>query len=210
MAAGQTDPIIDTFKLVVDTQRQISEVSRQAKNLVKAGFRSPEALAFFVEQQGTPVYQLHGGVLASILLFSLGYDQGFIPPSDTRQYRMLVKLLKMQEAKPHCNFKFGVFVVGKPLYTVGFLTHQLHHWLAYRSGMAGYNEKAQALYKRFWEKHHGVVEPDVLDMSIEEVCLLKEAINRDLEALQFLRHIVHEVLRPASQRGKFAMGHASA
>lgn len=203
---GQNNPILDSFRLVARTRQQIEEVSRHAKGVVKRFYKDPADLAAFIERKGTPVYMLGGGKMGGLVLKALGFEPGFIPPSDSRRYQALVKLLCRYEDKPEVTFEYGVFVLTQPLFTVGFMTHQLHHWLACRSGMSGYGERAQQLYQEFWGRHEGRVSEEVLKLPPEELVRLKEAINRDLEALLFLRNIVDEVFNPANQGKKLATG----
>jgi hypothetical protein len=76
--------------------------------------------------------------------------------------------------------------------------------------MQGYSEHSQRLYKEFWVKRQGQLGREVYKMKAKDIVALKEAINRDLEALQFLRNIAQEVLIPAKQAKQIAHGNASA
>ena len=206
----QQNPIIDTFRLVAETRKQLEIVSSQARLMVKAHCKTPEALAAIIEQHGTPVYRLKGGLLGGLALFLLGFEPGFIPPTPGRRYTLLLRWLTAMDPQ-HPDASHGLFVMPKKLFTVGFLTHQLHHWLACRSGLSGYNPRSQSLYKKFWTEGNGVIGDEVYDMTVEDMVALKDAINRDLEALEFLRNIVAEVFQPNTQASRFrAAGNASA
>lgn len=204
------DPVIDTFKLVAETRKMAKEISESARDAVKAFYRSPDSLASFIERHQTPVYMLKGRLICGLVLAILGYEPGFIAPAEGRRYRLLERFLRLYNGKPHCEFKHGVFVLTRPLFTVGFISHQLHHWLAYRSGMAGYSDKSQQLYKKFWNENNGVIGQEVYQMKVEDMVALKAAINRDLEALLFLKEIANEVLIPAKQARRISHGTASA
>lgn len=222
MNNGHDNPIhavIDTFRLVAETHRQAQEIAESAKATVRQFYREPKQLAVFIERHQTPVYVLKNPLLANLCLLLLGFEPGFIPPSTTRRFQRLTALLRSpllrpllgrQSDKHHCHFEHGVFVVPPNLFTVGYLSHQLHHWLAFRSGMHGYNERAQRLYKKFWNEQNGQLGPEVTNMSMEDVLALKAAINRDLEALQFLQQVASEILIPAKQAKRFAQGSTSA
>lgn len=210
-------PVVDTFKLIAETKRQAGKISESARNAIKAFYRNPADLAAFIERHQTPVYILPKGFLTSFSIWLLGYEPGFIPPSNGRRYQLLQKLLasfnlKGKQGEKHaCHFEHGVFVITRPLFTVGFLSHQLHHWLAYRSGMKGYDERSLKLYRKFWNEHGGVIGNEVYDMSLEDMVSLKAAINRDLEAMVFLRGIVNEILIPSKNaRHHFKKGHTLA
>ena len=211
--------VVDTFRLVAETRRQATEIAESAKMAVCRFYREPKQLALFIERHGTPVYLLKNGLVANFCLWLLGFEPGFIPPASNKPYRRLTRLLQSswlasllgrQSEKRHCHFENGVFVVPQKLFTVGYLSHQLHHWLACRSGMQGYSERAQELYKKFWNEQNGEIGSDVLKMTMEDMVSLKAAINRDLEALQFLRQVASEILIPARQARRFIQGAASA
>jgi hypothetical protein len=220
--SGQDNPILpesDIFKLVSETRKQLNEVASVAREAIKASYTDPALLADFIEQHRTPVYVCSNQFVSNLCLRLLGFEPGFIPPSDDRRYRILCRLLAMQSRfhlkgkqgdKASCHVRHGVFVLTRPLFTVGFVSHQLHHWLAYRSGMQGYCEQSQRLYREFWNKSHGRLGKEVFKMKPEEILALKAAINRDLEALQFLKEIANELLIPAKQARRISHGRASA
>ena len=213
---GKQNPILDsaTFKLVADVQKQVSAVTDEARAAVKKFYREPGDIAAFVERQGTPVYIFKNGwsgFWGSLALMALGYEPGFIPSQEGRRFKALVKLLGLYERKPYATLERGIFVVTQKLFTVGFLSHQLHHWLSCKSGMTGYNDEAQKMYKRFWTVHHGRIGREVYRMTPEEMMLLKNAINRDMEALKFVREVASEILGPAGQAARISNnGSASA
>ncbi|HEY9746225.1 MAG TPA: hypothetical protein V6C99_08420 [Oculatellaceae cyanobacterium] len=222
MPQGHDNPIhgtIDTFRLVAETRRQAEEIAETAKVTVRQFYRDPRQLAVFIERHGTPVYLLKHTLVAHFTLWLLGFEPGFIPPGIGKRYRLLqfvltapwlAPLLGRQSAKHHCHLRHGIFVVTPSLFTVGYLSHQLHHWLAFRSGMQGYNDRAQELYKKFWNEGNGEITPEMLEMDTEDILALKAAINRDLEALQFLQQVASEILIPAKQAKKMAQGGTSA
>lgn len=220
--AGQDNPILpeaDIFNLVSETRKQVTEVTASARDAIKSYYSDPALLATFIETHQTPVYLCRNNLLTTALLWAFGFEPGFIPPSKDRRYHWLFQWLQLQSRfnqkekqgdKTNCHERHGLFVLTRPLFTVGFISHQLHHWLAYRAGMQGYSEHSQRLYREFWNKHRGRLGPNVHKMKPDEMMALKEAINRDLEALQFLKHIAQEVLIPAKQARRIPGGNASA
>ena len=220
---GHDNPIQnseDTFRLVAETRQQVSEVSQTARDAIKAFYTNPQRLAEFIERYDTPVYVLPFGWLVMLILRTLGFEPGFIAPCASRQGMWLTRFLAYADPKKTNNGKAGamlkdrypngVFILTKPLFTIGFLTHQLHHWLSYRSGMAGYTDQAQQLYKQFWLENRGTIGKEVYKMSADDILALKAAINRDMEALRFLKSMTEEVLIPGKQARRISKGTASA
>lgn len=206
---GGLNPL-DSFRRVAETQRQVAEVSRQALEQVKLTYKRPEDLAAGIESKGTPVYVLHFSFWVLLALKVLGYEPGFIPPTNSPRYARLTRFLQWVQPQHNGDIRYGVFVVPRSLFSVGFLAHQLHHWIAYTSGLPGYGETDQALYRTFWERHRGVVGPEVETMTTDEIIRLKNAINRDMEALKFMQQLMQEIFVPAKQAGNLTNGTTSA
>lgn len=214
--ARSTQSPEDTFKLVAETRRQVSQVAESAREAIEAFYTEPHLLAEFIERHGTPVYALKCSIVANFILKTLGFEPGFILPDSSCRFNWLKRILTFydqiftQEKIITRDFKNGLFVIPCPLFTVGFLSHQLHHWLAFRSGMNGYCERARRLYKKFWTENRGQIGSEVYKMDVEDIIALKAAINRDLEALKFLKGIADEILIPARQARRISSGTASA
>lgn len=209
-------PHDDTFKRVAETRQQVNQVAASAREAIEAFYTDPQGLVTLIERYGTPVYILKAGILSKLMLKALGFEPGFILPDSTPRFIWLKRLLGWQDGLFATDkallrdFTHGVFVVPQALFNMGFLSHQLHHWLAFRSGMDGYCERARRLYKKFWVENQGQIGQDVYKMDVDDILALKAAINRDLEALQFLKAISDEVLIPARQARRIAHGTASA
>ncbi|MGE0201218.1 MAG: hypothetical protein AB7P76_09640 [Candidatus Melainabacteria bacterium] len=195
-AAAHANAIADSFRLVAETRRQLTQVNQQAGDVVKRFYRDPDQLAAFIERHGTPVYTVPGHAWAYALLKAAGLEAGYNPPVSARRRRLAEAVLKLMQPHAQCTLANGLFVVPANIHTISFLTHQLHHWLSYRAGMGGYESDAQKLYRLFWEKHQGHVTHELLAMPRSELMKLKAAISRDLEALTFLQGIIQEVLDP--------------
>lgn len=209
---GQDNPILDTFKLVAETRRQLEVVNDRARAAVKQFYRNPADLAAFIERHGTPVHVIRGGYISLFVLAGLGFEPGFIPNprNGCKRFEALCRLLDWQEDKPGCRVENGIFVLTPRLFTVGYLSHQLHHWMASRAGLNGYHSRAQEVYKLFWNRDNGQITHKMLEMKAEDLFALKDAINRDMEALSFVRQVADEILRPANQGKNLSRGTAQA
>ncbi len=216
-----SNPILDTFKLVAETQQQISHVTKRAQKAVKTRYKSPEELVLFIEEQKTPVYQITGfkGLALRLAMMGLGYESGFISPPNKnikntdacKQYQNLCKIVVfLFGKKPDCSFQKGLFLLPKPLYTVGFIAHQLHHWLAFLAGLPGYSAEEQEEFRYFMGPCKGVVGPNVETMSIEQIESLRNAIHREVEALKFIKNVTDEIFRPLRQSKNITGGIANA
>ncbi|MBX2861452.1 MAG: hypothetical protein KTR14_09455 [Vampirovibrio sp.] len=208
MQSHQTNPLQDTFRLIAQTRRQVAHATEQATAAVRSFYKNPEDLATFIERHGTPVIYLPVHWIPLLSLKLLGFELGYIPvptePHLRHRFDTLCRLFDIEASKPNCTLSHGVFIVTKPLFNIGFMAYQLHHWFACRNGMTGYESKDLKRYRHFWEKKQGIIGPEVMRMTEAEVRSLKNAINRDLEALKFLRQITEEIFVPANQANALA------
>ncbi|MBK8190850.1 MAG: hypothetical protein IPK79_10420 [Vampirovibrionales bacterium] len=213
--------ILDTFRLVAQTQQEVRRVAARAREAITSRYRDPQALAAFIEAHGTPVYTLPGGLRGLIVLIAiraLGYDAGFIPPpasdGDTpppaktiKRYRALCGVLtSLLGVRPGVDFTHGAFALPNALFTVGFMAHQLHHWLSFLAGLPGYDAQEQETFRAFMGEHQGVVNEKVLQMSPARLAGLRRAIHREIEALQFLKNLTDELFRPTNQAQRILNG----
>ncbi len=213
----------DSFRLVAEQRKQVQAFEAVAREAIQAFYTDPQLLAAFIERHETPVYVLRGGLIVQFILWLMGLETGFIPQVAPKQCNALRRFLTLWDClrlnrrhhqtrnrRGHSDWPHGLFILTRPLFTTGFLSHQLHHWLAYRAGLEGYSDRSRRLYKQFWGQQRGVLGSALYTMDLDDVLALKAAVRRDLEALRFLRAISEEVLIPAKQAKHISDGNASA
>ncbi len=215
-----SNPIIDTFNFVADTQRQVRDITSRAKEMVKKHYQNPDDLALFIESQGTPVFLLRGGIngfAVRLALFFFGFDPGFIPPPDPgdaaskKRYEALLQMVHtFLHVRPTDRFDKGMFVLPKPMFTVGYVAHQMHHWLSCLAGLPGYNAVEQEEFRKFMVEHNGIVGPEVEKMTETQIASLRHAIHREIEALKFIKEVTEEIFRPLRQSKNITQGSANA
>lgn len=218
--ASVSNPLLDCVSIMAGTKRQVDKVTGQAKKAVAEHYKDPFKLADFIESKGTPVYVMPAGfksLFVRFCLFFIGVELGFVAPArhsdDPTHLKLDIveKLLtKVFSEKPNTSFIHGVFILPTKLFSVGFIAHQLHHWLACMAGLPGYDDAAQAEYKKFMTKYGGMVTAEHNNMSEEEITNLRSAIHREIEALQFLKNITDELFRPMRQARSINSGTANA
>src|SRR5690606_12574021 len=134
----------------------------------------------WIEQSGTWVCRLPGPPILWLMgLPVLGLNAGFNLPSSGTGFRFLLWWCDRYHRQGKDALAQGVFLLPQGYDAMGSLAHQLHHWLAFRSGLPGYDDQAKRLYRDFWEKHKGVVDPTVKDWSLEDLTQLQAAVKRD-------------------------------
>ena len=217
-SSGLQHWVLDSFKLVADTHRQVQGIQDKARQAVKARYKSPEDLTAFIENKGTPVYVLQGlkGLLAQCAFKLMGFDAGFVAPPNPNEpltwhaqirYGLLgVLLIGLYDRHPGCVFDHGVFVMPRAVFTVGYLAHQLHHWFACQAGLPGYDSASQREFRTFMVTHKGVVGAEAASMTEAQIMSLRHAIHREVEALQFIKSVTEEIFRPDRQARQITDG----
>lgn len=191
----------DIFSFDGQKRQKAGQLRSQAEALVGNGADAAQ-IAEAIERLGTPVYLLEGGFLTRLLVNTLRVDEGFIAPDpDNHRYMYLCRMLEKRFSRPEgIDTTNGFFVVTRDTFTPEFLSHQLHHWLACVDGQPGYAPQAQKLYKAFWEKHGGDATAMAATLPLGELEALRAAIQREIEAMAFLRKLATEKFNPRSRR----------
>jgi hypothetical protein len=188
----------DGFKKFAHLDHQVKDVSAKTKALVKAHGHSVEALLNCVIQQGTPVVIVTNMVVAIICFIVLGFESGYCPYANRPMFKALCKVLHLTgQLAPNHNMTHGLFLLTPPVLNIGFLSHQLHHWVAANADLPGYTQAARHLYRRFYQQAKGRLSVATMNtLSLDELKSLKSAIQRDREALECLGQMLAEWVSP--------------
>ena len=153
------------------------EVQKKVETLVKKAKNNPYRLIAYIEKHGTPIYKIEK---ADKILSVINETEGFITPK-----RGLKALYLNAVINKKLSAKFGECFIMRnltldPYYTI----HQFYSWYAFKSGFAGYEYEAQEKYKKLFSSKNrsGVINT----FGISDILEVKEAINRDKEALDFV------------------------
>lgn len=203
---GADDNVLDLFQAKAKKKEQASRVFHIARDLIQSHCGSIESLLGAIEASGTPVIILEGlaGMGFQLAMKSHGFDVGFVAPPASHEenarsgYRAIKGLVEQfgYTLAPHQHFKHGVFVLTTDLLTPHYLAHQVHHWVAYQQGLPGYTRAEQKAYKVFKTRYNGVWGPKLDRESPEFLKLLRHPMRRDIETLEFVKHVTDEILAP--------------
>lgn len=181
----------ETLLLNTGTKLKAMEVNKNAKALFKELINQPEELVKYIESNGTMV--VRAAHIEKILLL-IGEVEGFILPLTGIKALILtaaVNILSPVKVKVGFNSP-TMFVMRNLPVNVYYLAHQFHHWLSYSNGLPGYDEQTNGNFKAALSPEFG--NNDIKMMSIDEILSLKDAIARDLEAIQFVKEISRELI----------------
>jgi hypothetical protein len=183
----------DSLRLIGNKQKKIDDINEDAGNLIKQHLDNVSGLLEFIRNRGTRVIQ-HKHADKVLSLF--GELEGFKPPTSGFKARILTLGLKIVGAwkEPIASQTPPLFIFGEKEPPMGYMVHQIHHWLSYNNQLPGYTEEAMNNFKRIFDPSFGV--EDVRKMSKEEIIALREAIARDQEALDFVQKMAQEIFKP--------------
>lgn len=183
----------DSLMLMGGKQKQLDEITENASHLVKDYLNDTRGLLEFIENRGTTVIAKKN---ADKVIRFFGEIEGFIPPMKGIKGRLMMLGFKFigawDESIPDESPPLFVFGTEEP--PMGYLVHQLHHWLSYNNGLPGYTETTMNNFKKIFDPSFGM--HDVQRMTKEEIVELREAIARDQEALKFVEKMAQEIFKP--------------
>lgn len=201
----------DLFVSKAKEQELVAALQSEIKALIQACYPDVPMLADVIESEGLPVLQHGPDMQLKLMLLIVGAEPGFIAPTLPKYADFVKSLKKIFPHKAHLDFSNGVLLALDDMNHYTFLAYHFYHWMAYRRGFKGYQPEAQKLYTLFSRKFNGQLHPKLLEnLSFEETDLLKIAIRRDKEALQFVRHLVHQVFIPGNNAKLLETGEAQA
>lgn len=190
----------DSFKKHATEAQIVASLTSRAKLLVKQCNTDAEQVLDWMQDQGLPVYCIENAVLAATaVLNTMGYQPGFIPPGQGNTYWLLLQGIGVSKADNRLARDNGLMVLTPKLRKIGFVAHQLFHWLAFQQGIPGYDEKAQQLFRHYFDKDNLTTLPQAMELPVEEIVALRHAVRREIDALCFVRQLSQDVLS-ANQR----------
>jgi len=201
----------DLFVSTAKEKEVVEQIQKTAKTVIVECFPDTKRLSERAESMGIPVLQPEAGFHLKLSLLLLGAQPGFIAPSLPRYTELVDTLKKFVPEKTDYDFSNGVILLLKDTHNFTWLCYQFYHWLAFQSGLGGYQHEAQKLYNTFNRKFHGKLNPRFLEgLNVDQAVLLRLAIRRDKEAMQFIRHLMHEVFVPLNNGKLLDKGEAQA
>lgn len=182
---------------------KIEKTNFDAKKILKKYLKNPEELLNFVEKKGTAVIKAPH---IEKVLHLLGHDEGFIyPMKGTKALFLSLAINLFAPGKIKISKKTPImFVVRNGPINIYSLAHQFYHWVAYVKGLPGYEEETITSFKNIWSPNFDAEKAPM--MNVDEILALKEAIARDIEAINFVKELSREYFGSKSSLDKLKRG----
>jgi len=193
-----------TLNLTVETEKNKEKAAQNVTAILKKYENNPQKLLKFVEKSGTCVYRIP---FAGKILKLIGYDEGLITGLKGVKALFLNICLLLFGNKINFPFKTKpIFVLGhKPLDSC-LMIQQFHKWYSMKMALPGFDAESQDNFQKFLLPSS---DQKLGELSLDEILGLKEAIARDVEAINFVVELVKSTDGSKNALKKITAGGAS-
>lgn len=193
-----------SFEMNSQAEEAKNKLENDVKIILKKYSNNPEKLLDFVQKNGTKVYKIP---FAKKILAIIGYEDGFIGASQGFKAIYLntfVSILTGEKKKLSTKSE-PMFILGYSTPDKYYTIQQFHKWYAMRLNLPGFDAQSQTNF----QKYLNAPESNVKELSIDEILGLKEAIARDVEAINFVVEMSKSYEGARKAREKVTAGGAS-
>jgi hypothetical protein len=179
----------ETLQFSAEVQEQIEEVNQKAKEILKENIQTPENMLHYIVLNGTPVYRAD---FADIFLKLIDEEEGFVfPVKGWRAIYITIMINIFSKTKIKISSSLQeVFILRNLPVNVYIMAHQLHRWMGFKKNLPGYERITQEKLKRVMYTPNNV--HLMAKLSPDELFALKDAIRRDVEAIDFVKNFAQE------------------
>jgi len=193
----------EELSISANSNAKEQKVSEAAYNILQKYKNQPKMVLKFMETKGTKI------ILApalSVFLKILGYEEGFIPKhTGFKAFILNVAIsLVQQEALDFSASVPDLFIVCKKDLSLYFLAYQFHHWLSYKHKLPGYDNTTLSLFRSTFNNSNA----NMNVLNINQILALKDAIDRDKQAVEFVRKFVREQVGAKERLNSILQGKA--
>lgn len=193
----------ESLVLTAKTLKQSEQTTKLAKEILKKYIEEPKKLLEFIEAKGTKV--IVANHIEKILTL-LKLEEGFITP--VKGFKALILSLAINVLSKN-KIKVGfstpeMFVMRSCNLNIYSLAHQFHHWLAYKKRLPGYEKGTMDIFKNIWQID--ATPGGIEGLSINEILSLKDAIDRDKDAIDFVKSFAREHIGSKDSLNKIKEG----
>lgn len=169
---------------------------KKLENIVEKYINEPEKFFNFIKGAKTPIYKIK---LADKILSYIDEQEGFILPQ--KGFKALYLNLILNKKISFKTTEMFVLRNGE-LNTYAFI-YQFYNWYCYKMKLSGYEDKTQKMFKNVFK----ICETDAIDdLNCEEIINLKSAIQRDIEAINFVKKVVQKFSMAKKNLDKIKQG----
>jgi hypothetical protein len=186
------------------TKENIHKVENSVKNIIKKFGNNPQKLLEFIEKNDTKVYKIP---FADKFLALINYEEGFIAQSRGVKALYLNLIISLFSGKKrNLNLKTdAMFILRNLPLDNYFMIQQFHKWYSMKLNLPGFDAQSQDNFQKYLNSEN----QNVKSLSIDEIFGLKEAIARDVEAIDFILDFAKSTAGAKNALKKMSTGGAS-
>ena len=171
----------NSLKLTTQTEKNKEKLKYDVQVVLQKYENNPQKLLEFVEKNGTGVHKLP---YANFFLSAIGYEEGFIGALKGAHALYLSVLTMIFGSGKGISFKTEpMFVLRDMPLNNYYMIQQFHKWYAMKLKLPGFDAESQGNFQKFLNCS---ADEDIKALSMDEIMGLKEAIARDVEAINFV------------------------
>ena len=191
----------DSFKVKTNTDKCKDKLDSDVKIVLKKYENDPDKLLKFVERNGTRVCKI---AYAHGLLKLIGYEEGLIGSLKGIKALYLSGVLTILGKQVGLSLKtIPMFVMSKQPVDSYNTIQQFHKWYAMKLNLPGFDAEAQANFQKFLGS---TSDNDIKALTVDEILALKDAIARDVEAINFVVELAKSTDGTRNAMGKITSG----
>lgn len=190
-----------SLELTAKTEKNKIKLEENIKNILKKYENNPYKLLEFVQKNGTKVYKTP---FANKVLKPIGYEEGFVVVKTGIKglyVNIIIPLLTGEKIKFSLKAEPAFILNGLKLDSYHIIQH-FYKWYAMQSNLPGFDGESQNNFQQFFNSNN----KDIKSLSVEEILGVKEAIARDIEAVNFIINLAKSTIDSKNALKKIIAG----
>ncbi|MDD3012213.1 MAG: hypothetical protein PHC34_00735 [Candidatus Gastranaerophilales bacterium] len=193
----------DTLQLNSSVKLSAENIGKTAKTIMKQYINNPDDLLKLIESKGTRV--IRAKHIEKLLRLTGEYDSFILPSKGLKALFLIIGINLLSKTKMKLALSTpAMFVLEDKPVNIYLIAHQFHHWMSYIEKMPGYEENTVNNFKNIWNHEFG--SKDIDKLCVQEILALKDAIARDIEAINFVKEITNEYIASKTSSDKLKNG----
>lgn len=168
-----------SLNLTAETGENKKKLEKNLEVILKKFEHMPEKMLMYIERNGTPVIRHQN---ADKILEFIKEEQGFL--REIKGFKALI--LNLFLFKKFAFKTNEMFLIAEGDIDKYAMMHKFYLWYAYKFDMPGFDSKAQENFKKYINEKGNL---NLKKLSTDDIMALKEAIARDVDAIEFVQRI---------------------
>ena len=193
-----------SLELNSQTEKNKVKLENDVTTIIKKYGNDPQKLLEFIERSGTKVYKMK---FAHKILGLINHEEGFVAAKRGIKALFLNVIISLfTDKKIKITLKTQPMFILRDLQIDGcFMIQQFHKWYAMKLNLPGFDAESQNNFQKYLNSNN----EDTKSLSVEEILGLKEAIARDVEAINFIIDFAKSTTGAQNAMKKMTTGGAS-